>query len=181
MGAKTGGRSGIDAIIQKLHARPKPGPLTPRKVWDRDLGAAIDRLLPSSDDEWPSLLKSALRLWNDDLEGSHVIAQDIKSTTGSYLHGVMHRREPDYGNSKYWFRQVGHHPLFPALRESALELAEDLPEIRDTIRETPKWDGFRMVDWCQDWRDARRVAFLEALQAREISAIASYCREKAGL
>src|SRR5262245_3188989 len=46
---------------------------------------------------------SALWLWHDFLDESHQISQDIDTVSGSYWHAIMHRREPDYGNAKYWF------------------------------------------------------------------------------
>ena len=54
---------------------------------------------------------SALWLRNDFLDESHQISQSIETATGSYWHGIMHRREPDFSNAKYWFRRVGSHPI----------------------------------------------------------------------
>ena len=48
----------------------------------------------------------------NDLDQSHRISQDLATPEGSYLHAIMHRREGDYGNSKYWLRRVGNHPVF---------------------------------------------------------------------
>ena len=42
-----------------------------------------------------------------DLDHSHRISQQSETPLGSFLHGVMHRREFDFSNAKYWFRRVG--------------------------------------------------------------------------
>ncbi len=52
-------------------------------------------------------LRSALLLAAGDLDESHALSQNIHTPIGSYLHGIMHRREGDYGNAKYWFRLAG--------------------------------------------------------------------------
>lgn len=98
-------------------------------------------------------------LWNDFLSESHAISQEIESTSGSYWHGVMHRREPDYENSNYWFRRVGSHPVFVPLAEfaaqqSALAVAKpNSPQAassyaRDLAR-GGEWDPYRFVAWCE--------------------------------
>lgn len=58
-----------------------------------------------------SLTASALWLLAGDLDASHQISQAIDSAEGSYWHGIMHRREGDYSNAKYWFRRVGQHAM----------------------------------------------------------------------
>jgi hypothetical protein len=57
---------------------------------------------------------AGLWLYVDALDRSHTVSQNINTPTGSYWHGIMHRREGDFSNSHYWFRKVGKHP---AMRE----------------------------------------------------------------
>ena len=62
-------------------------------------------------------LASALWLYVDDLDRSHRISQGIETPTGSYWHGIMHRREGDFSNSHYWFNRVGKHPAMTAIAD----------------------------------------------------------------
>ncbi|MBS1214473.1 MAG: hypothetical protein H6R26_3090, partial [Proteobacteria bacterium] len=62
----------------------------------------------------PGMAQAALAgiwLYDDFLDESHRISQNIQTTTGSFWHGIVHRREPDSWNSKYWFERVGSHPI----------------------------------------------------------------------
>jgi len=61
------------------------------------------------------LVRAALWLLAGDLDASHAISQSDESPDGSFWHGVMHRREGDFGNAKYWFRRVGTHPVLRQL------------------------------------------------------------------
>ena len=69
-----------------------------------------------------------------DIHRSHSISQDLGSAEGSFLHGIMHRREGDFGNSKYWFRRVGSHPTFDQIEQET---------------EGHYCDPFDFVDQCQ--------------------------------
>ena len=59
----------------------------------------------------PALI-AGLWLYVDDLERSHTISQSLEDATGSYWHGIMHRREGDFSNSHYWMRRAANHELF---------------------------------------------------------------------
>jgi len=71
---------------------------------------------PVINDSMAECCLSGLWLLHNFLDRSHSISQDVQSPEGSYWHGIMHRMEGDFGNSKYWGRQVGsHHPVFETL------------------------------------------------------------------
>jgi hypothetical protein len=95
-----------------------------------------------ADPEMAGACLAGLWLYHDFLEESHQISQELPSPTGAYWHGLMHRREPDYANSKYWFRRVGAHPVFPALREAAAGLGGLMSGWKE-------WDAFSFADLCE--------------------------------
>jgi hypothetical protein len=94
---------------------------------------------------------SGLWLYHDYLERSHAISQTIETPTGAYWHGIMHRREPDFPNAKYWFRKVGNHPIFPALAEAARDEAARAGSLADAgwLRSARTWDPMAFIDLCE--------------------------------
>ena len=56
------------------------------------------------------VLHAALWLYIDELDRSHKVSQGVEDATGSFWHGIMHRREGDFSNSHFWFDKVGEHP-----------------------------------------------------------------------
>lgn len=89
-----------------------------------------------------ALCTSGLWLLAGDLERSHTISQDHDSAEGSFWHGIMHRREGDFGNAKYWFRRVGRHPVFAQIARQAADLPPSLLD-GDAL------DPLAFVDACQ--------------------------------
>lgn len=186
--------STIASVVKRLETRDPLPPLAPVGAWDSKLTDQIQDISlealfdgqPIKDSTMGHALQSGLLLWNDALDASHTISQNIESKTGSYWHGIMHRREPDYSNAKYWFGRVGAHPIFPALRDRALELLqsdstepEPLTDYAKAIVETEEWDTFRFIDWCQD-ADADESTpeavktFLQTVQIEEIKLLLNY-------
>ncbi|CAL1239913.1 hypothetical protein [Candidatus Methylocalor cossyra] len=103
---------------------------------------------------------AGLWLYHDFLDQSHAISQGIATATGSYWHSLMHRRQPDSWNSKYWLDRTGRHPIFPALRDAAARLAAEAPDRPETrfLIEQAHWDPYRFVDLCEAARTGRTAA-----------------------
>jgi hypothetical protein len=86
---------------------------------------------------------AGLWLRYDFLDESHAISQEINDSTGSYWHGIMHRREPDFSNARYWFRRVATHPVYEPLLAAAHDLADAARAGRkaDFLLEQASWDS----------------------------------------
>jgi hypothetical protein len=104
-------------------------------------------------------LKAGLWQIHDYLDASHELSQSIEGEgrhrAGDYWHAIMHRREPDYGNSKYWFRRVGSHPIFEQLaKETAALLSKaesaKAQKFREQLMPGGRWDPLAFVDFCQE-------------------------------
>ena len=99
----------LAAALPGLAADPKSPELTKLLAAERDLDWS--GLQPSR----KALCLSGLWMLAGELDQSHSISQSIDSSDGSFWHGIMHRREGDFGNAKYWFRRVGAHPVLDQL------------------------------------------------------------------
>lgn len=111
-----------------------------------------------ADEQMGKACLAGLWLLHNFLDESHTISQEIGSQTGSFWHGIMHRREPDPSNAKYWFRKVGEHPIFAPLQESAAQLAgekrqePDWDDAASFLVTQAEWDPFAWIDLCEQAR-----------------------------
>jgi len=165
--------------IKSLLAAPEPpalGPSArPNTLAETALLTALDDLLPeaSLSVTRQRLVRALLLLWHDLLDASHTISQSIENADGSLVHAIMHRREPDYWNSKYWWRRVGKHPCFPELARRVTELLRSGGERDLAAKLVPRgeWDAFAFVDACEVGADLpasdERVRLLREVQRIE--------------
>ncbi|WP_437202883.1 hypothetical protein [Planctomicrobium sp. SH664] len=171
-----------DAEIQILSAAPQELS-QPRRPELAPRPRRLPDWLRSSMESFSPKVSSAVEetaLWagiyqvHDQLDRSHSFSQSIEGEglhhAGDYWHAIMHRREPDYSNSKYWFRHVGQHPQFAELAELASDvlMKSSAAEVRDwqsrLCRRT--WQPTEFVDLCQ--QAARQAGSPLAAAAREI-------------
>lgn len=166
---------------------PSLVPEGPREL--RGISAELDRLgeelarrkVPASR---RLALLAGLWLLRDDLDRSHAFSQQIEGAEGhhgDYWHAIMHRREPDYGNSKYWFRRVGRHPTQQHLAEHLAAGAFDpVPARWREKLQRGGWDSPAFVDLCEQAESsaelsgfARRVQWCEMIDLLCVTAAAA--------
>ena len=183
--------SKIQSILQPHEAGERLMPLAPRgpipgEGFDLLRSTAAEELFDGNEVAAPDFaecVRSALFLYFSDLDRSHKISQSIHSTTGSFLHGIMHRQEPDFSNSKYWFRKVPTHEVFPELREAVLERWAAGPEsLRPAVEGRSQWDPFWFIDQCEavccGGASELKAALMEA-QRLEWQILFHFCYQKA--
>ncbi len=81
---------------------------------------------------------AGLWLWHDGLNECHQIVQkspgDDAAATFSFWHAIMHRREGDFSNSKYWYGRAVGHPAFQILAAQATSIVQQAPADKTLLR-----------------------------------------------
>jgi len=118
-------------------------------------------------------------LLHDFLDQSHTLSQGVSTVSGSFWHGIMHRREGDFSNAKYWFHRVGDHPLYPQLAEAVGALADQpgAANVAPRIVAAGAWDAFAFVDACQQnvHQTGDQADFCRRVQQVEWERLFDYC------
>jgi hypothetical protein len=79
-------------------------------------------------------------------EEAHEMAAKSETQLGELWHAILHRQEPDSGNSAYWFRKAGTHPGFHLISHEAIKILKRMPEAEFR---TGKWDPFAFIAFCE--------------------------------
>lgn len=159
--------------LPALGPQGRPGTLGVADLDQKLSGFFTAERLP---DDVQLLLRSAALLWHDHLDASHGIAQNMETREAAWLHGIMHRREPDYGNAKYWFQRVGRHDAFPSLARKVTELVPPVVEISTFVR-NGDWQPLALVDLCEraeQGNDAALASRLQRIQAAEFDVLVQH-------
>jgi hypothetical protein len=113
--------------------------------------------------EEPEAPMAGLWLYFSCFEEAHKLADYCESPEGELWHAILHRMEPDSGNSAYWFRKAGPHPIFSELAREAARITHRL---KDAEFRTGRWDPFAFLSFCD--RARMQPGSLQELCAMEI-------------
>ncbi len=148
-----------------------------RSLSDQDLcGGSV------KNHDFAQAARAGLLLATGGLEEAHRIVQELETSEAYYWHGIVHRREPDWSNAQYWFRQLGDHPVFNELTRVINHATSPIKETENAIFPSKAWDPFRFIDLCKDCEKgarSERMVELLALQQCEIEMLLDYCMRKA--
>jgi len=173
------------SAFHRLLKTPEPAGLGPGPRSGVESLAALSSAMDAAfkevtvDKRRSDLVRALILLWHDHLEASHVIAQRYEEEAdGSYVHAIVHRREPDYSNAKYWFHRTRHHPAYSTLADRAGELLSDDLPLRGVLMPRGKWDAVAFVDACEEAAslpaDDSQVRRLVAVQQVEFENLLDY-------
>jgi hypothetical protein len=118
---------------------PSPAQVLARRIRSGRRGPALTAEITAC--HCSPAVRAGLYLLNGDWEAAHKTAQDIDTPLGSHWHALVHRHEPDFGNSKYWLARVGRSPIYPALAQAAQAAGQGA-----VVAPGGVWDPVRFTD-----------------------------------
>lgn len=126
---------------------------------------------------------AGLWLYFDWLEESHAISQSLENETGSFWHAIMHRREGDFANGKYWYARCAGHPVLHTLAANGGKLVNAMPADKSLLKIVATgWNPAAFVDLVQAVHgapDDPRHALAVSLQRLEWQLLFDHCTRAA--
>ena len=121
-----------------------------------------------------ALVRGGLLYAIDAIHEAHTFFQDAPGDLGAYWHGVMHRREGDFDNARYWFRRAGELPIAGTLHAEAARVSPLM------ARQTT-WDAYALTGECEQTAHGAEEnrAECKALLRVEFDGLLDYCWRKA--
>lgn len=195
----TGEAGRSQAVMSLLRSRKSLSPLTPEQAWhprlDEEIATLSEPLLAVGHPDGllsAQAWKAALYLWNDSLDAALKLVEHMVTPTGAALHGIMHRREGDYDNAKYWFHRAGDHPAFHSLQSRSASFLRQqaipegpLKEVFDKMITQGNWNPYLFIHSIaiQESRygEDETRGLLEQLQQLELDAMIRFLEGRIAL
>ena len=136
-----------------LHERTLDDPL-PKEPTDYELvirlreaaDAAVFGEHTSVPDAPLALVRGGLFYYHNALDDSHKQVATLEGDTAAYWHGMIHRREGDFENARYWMRRAGEQPVFQEMQGRASDGSAP-----DMGRQA-NWDPFLFIHLCEQYK-----------------------------
>ncbi|ATZ51968.1 hypothetical protein BCIN_07g05080 [Botrytis cinerea B05.10] len=135
-------------------------------------------------------LETALHLLNLDLPSAHFLARHMQSAPafeGMYLHGILHRIEGDYDNSRAWYSDVKESEIYSNLWGQGGQTWKAWKEEHGNDGNRESLDnGQKFLDAVQKFKEMngkgseKEKASLERQSKEEIDGVIEWCVNKFG-
>jgi hypothetical protein len=109
-------------------------------------------------------IRSLLFLAAGGLDQAHRIVQELTTSDGAYIHGIIHRIDDDFDHARYWFRRAGMHP-------EAGEMYRRAAVSSLTVASHTAWDPFLVTDMVETSRSAGVTEELRAILTIEFEVL----------
>ena len=185
----------LQEIFQILQNRTPLAKLCPTQIWKSEISSQISNAsekelfgsetINAEKNEMRLAVRAGLLLLNDDLSTSHEIAQQIESSTGSFWHAIMHRREGDFFNASYWFLRTGNHPAFADVYNAVASTPRtdgdiSAQEFLVQLENEKSWKPMEFVVLCENAIAENQASnWRQQLQIAETTALLEWCLNRA--
>ena len=112
-------------------------------------------------------IRSLLFLAAGGVDQAHRIVQEITTTDGAYIHGIIHRTDDDFDNARYWFRGARTHL-------AAAEMYRRAAAVSLTVASRAIWDPFLVTDMVERSRSAGVTEELRAILTIEFEVLLQF-------
>jgi len=114
------------------------------------------------------------------VDGAHKIAQNLATPEGCYWHAIVHRRDGDFWNAKYWLRKVGRHPVFEVIGQAIRDDGK-MNELVSSRMCERIWDPSAFVDEVEQCVKSNAAPSLVLAKCQEIEWVSlfDYCWQDA--
>lgn len=129
--------------LPELGPRRRPGAAALEEAEALAAGAVERRGLSG---ERAAAWRALVLLWHDHAEAAHGLVQDLEGSDAAWVHGIIHRREPDFSNARYWFHRVAGHPVLEPLADAAAPVLAAHAALPHRLIREGRWDPFAFID-----------------------------------
>lgn len=130
---------------------------------------------PGADPTFLPLVRAGLFYAMNALDDAHRLVQNASGDAAAYWHAMIHRREKDFENARYWLRRAGEQPSFAEMQaRAALEGSANMAR-------QSGWDPFLFVGLTEQLRFGAEELRAEVvtLQRVEFDVFFNYCFRRA--
>ncbi len=121
--------------------------------------------------------RALVLLWNDHHESAHALVQDLPGADAAFVHGIIHRREPDFSNAQYWFHRVGRHAAFSAVAAGAGRVLASEAALLERLTSGGRWNAMAFIDEvsrASRGHDEEHAQLLREVQRAEFMALGTH-------